>query len=138
MFMFHVLVAPTRRPVRRNAKCRKQLGVFTRSTVGDITPCNTETDRETIATHLMLPFNLKENTLQYFYLASGCTSSDVSVRPEFESLSLPLPPTEHSLLLPSVTNLNSQHPYVFAMDNKASPSFYQHLQQVKLSLPLLP
>jgi hypothetical protein len=57
---------------------------------------------------------------QHFHSASGCASSDVSVRSEPESLSLLLLSTEDSLLLLSVANVNSQQLYVFTMNNKSS------------------
>jgi hypothetical protein len=76
---------------------------------------------QTAIKHLVLLSILrrkKKFAAQWFYSASGCASSDVSVRSQSESLSLLLLSIDDSLLLLSVANVSSQQLYIFAMNNK--------------------
>jgi len=70
--------------------------------------------------------------------ATICASSDVSVRSEFESLSLLLLSNEDSLLLLTVANVNSQQLYIFAKNNKAFPHSINTSNKCSYLFPLLP
>jgi hypothetical protein len=83
----------------------------------------------------MLLSILLNDTTQQCYSASGCASSDVSVRSESESLSLLLQSIEDSLLFLSAVNVNSQQLYVSRKTIK-HPVLYQRFQQAYLSVLL--
>jgi hypothetical protein len=75
---------------------------------------------------------------QQFYSASGCTSSDLSVRSESESLSLLLMLTEDSLLLLSVANVISQQLYVLTINKKASSPAISISNKCRYLFPYFP
>jgi hypothetical protein len=75
---------------------------------------------------------------QYFFSASGCGSSDVSVRSESEQLSLLLLSTADSLPLLSVANVNSQQLHIFAINKKAFPHSVNTSNKCSYLFPLFP
>jgi hypothetical protein len=91
-------------------------------TVGDIVPCDWENTLTLVKHSMLLPILKKLFTSQWFYSASGCASSDVSVRSESASLSL--------LALGWGFTVRWTTKFSQCAEQQSSPSFYQHFQQV--------
>jgi hypothetical protein len=102
--------------------------------VGD-TPCDRETEINCSET---FDATEKMTYLTIYYSASGCASSDVSVRSESQSLSLLLLSTENSLLLLSAANVNSPAVYVFSMNDKACPHSINTSDKCSYLFPYFP